>query len=209
MTRLGSAVSSDRFLRQRFVRWLRQGGYWPLGLALVLVVLWAPGDAVLDSLRYERSAISAGQVWRFITGHLVHASFAHLLLNLAGLGVVAALFPGEFSRREWTLVGLTSALAISAGLWWLRPQVTWYVGLSGVLHGILAAGALSWWRSQPRTLAALLSAVLLLKLAWEQWQGALGWSGELPVIVDAHLFGAVGGLAAGIAALLLRRTAAR
>ena len=32
------------------------------------------------------------------------------------------------------------ALAISSGLWWLSPRVTWYVGASGVLHSVMAAG---------------------------------------------------------------------
>jgi rhomboid family GlyGly-CTERM serine protease len=180
-----------------------------VGLGLCLFFLWAVGDQVLDGLRYERGALANGQLWRVITGHLVHASASHLALNLAGLALMVALFPGEYSRREWCLVGFASAFAISAGLWWLQPQVHWYVGLSGVLHGVLAAGALGWWRTQPRLLAGALTAVLLLKLVWEQWHGALGWSGDLTVIVDAHLYGALGGGVAGGCLMLWRTHHAR
>ena len=200
---------ADGLSRQAAVRWLRHGGYWPLGLALFLILLWAFGDATLGALRYERTAIGAGQLWRLVTGNLVHANFAHLLLNLSGLAVVCLLFPGAYSRQGWAFISVASALAVGAGLWWLAPQVTWYVGLSGVLHGILAAGALSWWRNQSRGLAALLSAVLVLKLGWEQSQGALKWSVDLTVIVDAHLFGAIGGLAAALLVIVPGRLSAR
>ncbi len=169
-------------------------------LAILLVVLWASEERSVPALRYERAGLAAGELWRVITGHLVHASLQHLLLNLAGLGLVVLLFPNEYSPREWFLVGVVSSLTIAAGLWWLDPEVGWYVGLSGVLHGVLAAGALAWWRSQTRLLAGLLTAVLVVKLLWEHWQGPLGWSGDLSVIVNAHLYGAVGG---GLTAALL------
>ena len=74
----------------------------------------------------------------------------------------------------------------------------WYVGLSGVLHGALAAGAVAWWRYESKLLALLLSAIFAGKLAWEQWHGALPLSGDLPVVVDAHLYGALGGALAGV-----------
>jgi hypothetical protein len=43
-----------------------------------------------------------------------------------------------------------------------------------------------------------LSAILLGKLAWEQSVGALPLSGDLAVVVDAHLYGALGGLIVGL-----------
>jgi hypothetical protein len=57
-----------------------------------------------------------------------------------------------------------------------------------------------WWRTESRTMALALSAIVLGKLIWEQWHGALPLAGEMTVIVDAHLYGAIGGAlaAAGI-----------
>jgi hypothetical protein len=43
---------------------------------------------------------------------------------------------------------------------------------------------------------------VLGKLAWEQLHGALPLAGEMPVIVDAHLYGAIGG-AVAVAAMRL------
>jgi len=173
-------------------------------LAAGIVLLSASGEAGREALRYQRDAIlERHEYWRLLTGHLVHGSWQHTWLNLAGLGLIASLFRGTYAPVHWCWIGLSSALCIDLGLLWLMPQLQWYVGLSGVLHGGLAAGAVAWWRMEDGRLAAALSAVLLGKLVWEQWQGALPLSGELNVIVNAHLYGATGGLLAGL--LLMRR----
>lgn len=171
---------------------------WLLGLVLLAVVLLSLfGESGRLALRYEREAVLHGEYWRLLTGHLVHGNAQHLVLNGAGLGLIAALFARDYTWRAWLLIALVSLLAIDAGFVFCEPQLVWYVGFSGVLHGALAAGAVAWWRHESRLLALLLSAILLGKLAWEQWQGALPLSGDLPVVVDAHLYGALGGALAG------------
>ncbi len=173
-------------------------GAWLVGLlAAVLVLLWLTGETGRELLRYERTAVLQGQYWRLVTGHLVHGSGQHLLLNAVGLGLIAALFPREYTVRGWLLILASSVVIIDLGFVFLEPQLAWYVGLSGVLHGALAAGAIGWWRHESKPLALALTAVLVGKLAWEQWHGALPLSGDMPVVVDAHLYGAIGGALAG------------
>ena len=134
---------------------------------------------------------------------MVKKSLVRIAL-LAGLAVAAALFARDYSLRGWLLILGFSIATIDIGFVFYEPQLQWYVGFSGVLHGALAAGAIAWIRHESRQLALGLLVVLLGKLAWEQWRGALPLSGDMPVIVDAHLYGAIGGaLAAGI--LWLRR----
>jgi rhomboid family GlyGly-CTERM serine protease len=173
---------------------------WLLGLLVVTVVLLAiGGESARLLLRYERFAVlEAGQYWRLLTAHLVHGSSTHLALNLGGLMLIAALFPKHLSLSGWLTVLLASLIAIDVGFVWNEPQLAWYVGLSGVLHGCLAAGAVTWWRFETRALAVALTLVIAGKLAWEQWQGALPLSGDMPVIVDAHLYGAIGGTVAAL-----------
>ena len=118
---------------------------------------------------------------------------------MVGVGLIAGLFSRDYSFRQWLWILLLSLAAIDVGFVFFEPQLDWYVGLSGVLHGALAAGAVAWWCHERRLLRRSLTAVLVGKLAWEQWHGALPLSGDMPVIVDAHLYGAIGGL---IAALL-------
>lgn len=183
----------------------RTSAAWLLGLLGGAVVLLAlGGETSRLALRYERLAIlGAGEYWRLITAHLVHGSFTHLGLNLAGLALIGALFPRHFSTRGWFAILLLSVVAIDAGFVWNEPQLHWYVGLSGVLHGGLAAGSLAWWRYETKGLALALTVIFVSKLVWEQWQGALPLSGDMPVIVDAHLYGAIGGGLAGAIIILM------
>jgi rhomboid family GlyGly-CTERM serine protease len=186
-------------------------GIWLVGLtAGVSVLLALGGEAARLALRYEREGVLAGEGWRLLTGHFVHGGPAHLLLNIAGLTLIAGLFPRDYSISQWLIVGCASLAAIDLGFVLFEPQLTWYVGLSGLLHGALAAGAVSWWRHESKLLAGSLSAILIGKLAWEQWHGALPLSGDMNVIVDAHLYGAIGGLLAGIGfCLYLQRWSVR
>lgn len=176
----------------------RQAG-WLLGLPAGLAVLIAAGGATARlALRYERGAVLGGEYWRLLTGHFTHYSLAHLLLNLAGLVLIARLFRHSYGMAHWLLIGLASLVSIDLAFVFYEPHVQWYVGLSGLLHGLMAAGALAWWQQETKALALALSVLLAAKLVWEQMQGPLPLSGDMPVMVDAHLFGALGGLAAAL-----------
>ncbi len=179
--------------------------YWDLrrvGSNLVLpILLLALGDthSLQEWLRYQRgSIIEQHQYWRLISAHLVHANWHHTLLNLAGFMMISVLFQDTYKYWQWLCIGLISAICIDLGLVFLMPNLHWYLGLSGVLHGALAAGAVYWWRFDNKLMALMLTGLLVSKLAWEQWQGALPLSGELNVVVNAHLFGAFGGLLASV-----------
>lgn len=174
-------------------------GAWLVGLLVAAAVLLSLGkDTARMLLRYDRDAIlDAGEYWRLVTGHLVHDSFRHLALNLAGLAGLVALFPRHYSWRNWLWIGLASVVAIDVGFVWNEPHLEWYVGLSGLLHGVLTAGTIAWWRFESKALAFALTIVVIAKLAWEQLHGALPLSGDMMVIVAAHLYGAIGGALAG------------
>ena len=192
------ALSFSRRLRQ----WMpndRNGGRWLLGLVfLSLVLLSLAGERWRLLLQYQREAVLQGEYWRLVTAHLVHGSTHHLLLNSAGLLLLGALFhDAGYSWRAWLLIALFSIVAIDLGFVFFEPQVGWYLGLSGVLHGALIAGAMAWWRRQPKWLALVLSAYLVGKLTWEQVYGALPLSGDMPIVVEAHLYGSLGGALAG------------
>jgi rhomboid family GlyGly-CTERM serine protease len=167
---------------------------WLLLILLVLCAVLGLGDNVSELLRYDRSAIAAGGWWRLLTAHIVHLDAHHLALNALGLVLVWSLFAADYDAIEWSIIVLAGALAISSGLWWLSPRVAWYVGASGVLHSVVAAGT-------AKHLAArvwdrwILLVLLSAKLIYEQLGGR-----EPPlVVVDAHLYGAVCGFVVGAA----------
>jgi rhomboid family GlyGly-CTERM serine protease len=184
---------------------LNSDGIHGVVLLLILALLLGlelAGPRVLAALRYERSALAAGQWWRLATAHLVHLDLRHTLLNSLGLILLWALFLRDYRTRQWFLILLTSAAAIDAGLWFFDPGVEWYVGASGVLHGVMAAGVLAAVRRGEWTGFAL-GAFLIVKLIYEHTSGALPLAGpHVPVVVDAHLYGVMG---AAAVALCIRR----
>ncbi|HYC09057.1 MAG TPA: rhombosortase [Steroidobacteraceae bacterium] len=170
-----------------------------LALCLLLVAATLPGDSARRALRYDRAGLAAGQYWRLLSAHLVHLDLRHALLNTLGLALMWALFARDYSPRQWLIIVLASIAAIDAGLWLGDSTVLWYVGSSGALHGVMAAGTVAHLRAGERD-GWILAALLLAKLAYEQWAGPLPLSGSDPVVVDAHLYGVLGGalMAAGL-----------
>ncbi|MGB5492555.1 MAG: rhombosortase [Woeseiaceae bacterium] len=178
--------------------------WWlPFSMLLLALVLAFGGEATRVALRFDRPGILEGDWWRLISGHFVHLGGAHFALNAAGLGLVWYLVGKSFNGSRWLLIVIACLLGMDLGFWFLKPEISWYVGLSGLLHGLLAAGLAEKLR-QPETETFILAALLLGKLAFEQLSGPLpgseGTAGG-PVVVDAHLFGAVSG---ALAAILLR-----
>jgi rhomboid family GlyGly-CTERM serine protease len=179
-----------------------------LGIALLaacglLLLPVLAGDAGREALRYDRTALAAGQEWRLLTAHFVHLDFDHAALNSLGLVLMWALFARDYRPRQWLAILLGSIAAIDAGLWLRDSTVAWYVGSSGALHGIMAAGTLAHLRRRDLD-GWILAVFILLKLAYEQSAGALPFTdSHAGVVVDAHLFGTLGG--AGIAAFLRPR----
>src|ERR1700685_1933120 len=187
LAQIAAALQLDRG------RWI-----WLLAILLVLDAVLGLGDSVGQLLRYDRSAIAAGGWWRLLTAHIVHLDVHHLLVNELGLVLMWSLFAQDYDAVEWCVIVLSGALAISSGLWRLSPRVSWYVGASGVLHSVMAAGAAKHLveRSWDRW---ILIIGLCAKLAWEQFHA----SSAVLIVVDAHLYGALCGFAVG-AALSLR-----
>ena len=159
---------------------------------LALPELW--GDSVRQALSYDRAALAEGQWWRVLTGHFVHLDAQHTLVNIFGLVLMWALFVRDYSPLRWATIYLTAALAVSAGLWFLRPGILWYVGASGVLHGVMAAGTLAHLRRRDLD-AWILATFLVAKLGYEQFARAMPFQDAGETVVDAHLFGAIGALA--------------
>src|ERR1700761_6565739 len=122
------------------LQWDRGRWFWLLLILLLLYAVLALGDSVGMLLRYDRGGIAAGGWWRLLSAHIVHLDLHHLILNELGLVLLWSLFAQDYDAVDWCSVVLSGALCISCGLWWLSPKVTWYVGASGVLHTVLAAG---------------------------------------------------------------------
>ena len=165
-----------------------------LAACALLALLELGGDPLRHALSYDRTALAHGEWWRAVTAHFVHMDAEHTLLNVLGVVLMWALFARDYSLLRWSAIYLASSLAISAGLWMLNPGVPWYMGASGALHGVMAAGTLAHLRRRDLD-SGVLALILLAKLGYEQFAGSMPFAGDARTVVDAHLYGAIGGLA--------------
>ncbi len=191
---------------RRLLQSLNCDGRYGLALLAACALLILPelaGEAGKLAWRYDRAGLAAGQLWRLITAHIVHLNLEHAALNSLGLVLMWALFVRDYSPRQWLFIVLGSIAAIDAGLWMRDSTIAWYVGSSGAMHGVMSAGTLAHVRRRDLD-GWILAIFLIVKLGYEQTAGALPFADTGPgVVVNAHLYGAIGGLA--VAAFLKSR----
>jgi rhomboid family GlyGly-CTERM serine protease len=177
----------------------------PIVLSLIILAVAALGEVGIKWLKYigplehGEGALS----FRWLTGHFTHLGWRHSWLNIAGLMSVGLVYGHLFSVKTWLIFIMICAFGISLGLYFYSPQIEYYVGLSGVLHGMLAlavsfailhpllsdsssVGSLKWEE-------ILVFIGLWTKVAYEQILGAVPITATIAgdvVIVDAHFYGA-------------------
>ncbi len=172
--------------------------------AIVLAVLAAELFLPADLLAYRR-ALAAREPWRLFTGHFVHLSLLHAALNVVALLLLDRLFADRLRPRElFAILGIAPTV-MSLILWLALPELQWYRGLSGVLHAVYFAGCVVWIAASAGRARWLPSAALVggtLKVLLEQpWDASFPMHEMLRVAVvpQAHLVGAIVGIAAGLA----------
>jgi rhomboid family GlyGly-CTERM serine protease len=170
-----------------------------LGHSNVVLLEWHPSAALT-------------QPWRWWTAAFVHYSLLHLLANLAGVALTAAL---GFVARVPTRVAMAWLVAMPLthlGLL-LQPSLARYGGLSGVLHAGVALVAFQILVDGSRV-QRWIGAAILIGLASKimieaPWTGPLqyrsGW--DIAVAPLAHATGFAAGVSVG--ALLWATTQVR
>lgn len=88
-----------------------------------------------DLLIYDRRAILSGELWRFLTGHLVHFSWGHLFFNLLGF-VIAGWIVWRRGYSGFWILCVISSVAISGTLL-LQPEVIYFGGISGIVNAAI------------------------------------------------------------------------
>jgi rhomboid family GlyGly-CTERM serine protease len=173
-------------------------------LALTCALAAAAGPAAFEALAYLRHAVLAGEAWRLLTTHLVHADGTHLAWNLGGLALVALAVARELAARQWIVVIVGAGIGGPLGVLLLSPHTAAMAGLSDLLHGLLAAGGIAALR-RDRRLGVVVLLALVAKLAAEQvgvWPAGVRLG--RPTATDAHLCGALAGAVVGMALVLAR-----
>lgn len=173
-------------------------------LTSTLLYLWygfVSDVSVSDlALSFHREQARSGSWWQWISAHFMHTNFFHYALNMIGLALLWILHAEYASVKSFGINFLVLALGISLGIYYFSPTLTWYVGMSGVLHGIFAWGiVIDLYRK--RKSGYLLLIGLVIKLVNERFFASSTFMAELieaGVAIDAHLYGAVIGLGLGV-----------
>lgn len=185
---------------------------WTLRIASVMLLLnlglfspWPNAfDRLLSELQFDRDAILEGQVWRLISGNLVHLSVEHLLLDVGVFLFIGIIYEDALGNScPWML--LSTGLIVTTSVLIGMPSMTIYRGFSGVDSGQVAAVLCLEYQSRNRTwyewiLVIFATGIFALKLGYECVTGrlffgsdSLGDLGE-PVPL-AHVAGALGAVA--------------
>lgn len=167
----------------------------PLGVLIVSWLLFLLAPINYDWFAYERDLITQ-QWWRLISGNFLHTNFNHLLLNSAGVILLWALHGQYFTAKSYLLYVCLLCLATTLGIYSFAPQLLWYVGLSGALHGLFMLGAYFDIKQGFKS-GWLLMIAVLAKVIHEQFYGAsddIATLIDAKVAIDAHLYGCIAGV---------------
>ncbi|MEH6447124.1 MAG: rhombosortase [Oleispira sp.] len=166
-------------------------------LLILIVVLTLLEPISSDWLMFDRAAIDKGQVWRLFSAHFVHLSPTHMFGNAMGIVLLAYIAGRDLNNLVGLLLLAWCVLVVGFGLYWYADYLQRYVGLSGVLHGLLlVAPFVSKFYS--RRIAGCFLVVIVAKVIWEQSSfyddmamvGMIGGRVE----TNAHLLGTIAGL---------------
>ena len=169
------------------------GPLFLIGLCALLFALEPLSNTVLA---FDREKIRQFQLWRMVTGNLLHTNFHHLLLNLSGVLLLWALHGYYFTTARYLYLVLYCSVVTAVGLMVFSPNMLWYVGLSGTLHGLFTLGAYYDVKHRLKSGWLLLIGVSI-KVAYEQLAGPsedLARLIDANVAIDAHLYGYLAGL---------------
>ncbi|NQZ49437.1 MAG: rhombosortase [Moritella sp.] len=172
-------------------RWLN---WFFLGLlCLIIYAISAENITVLD---YNRESIINGEYWRLISGNFNHTNIYHLLLNLGALAVIGGLHYRYYNSAAYTSLILLLSIGVGVGILWLSPSTHLYVGLSGILHGIIIVGAVIDVTKKYYSGYVLMIGTVLKVINEQLFNSPVEISQliEAKVLTEAHLYGLVTGL---------------
>lgn len=175
-------------IQHRWLNWLILGI-----LCLIIYYISASNITVLD---YNRELVINGELWRLVSGNFNHTNIYHLLLNMSALAVICGLHYRYYNSTAFLSLVLLLSIGVGAGIFYFSPSTHLYVGLSGILHGIIIVGAIIDATKGFYTGYILIIGTILKVINEQLFNSPIELSQliEAEVLTEAHLYGLVSGL---------------
>lgn len=174
---------------------LRTGLVFALGYLAVLWATHAGNDVFFGGLlsNYGIHPLDFNGIWGIVTAPLLHVDWEHLMGNSLP-GAVFCFLIGLSGRKTWWEVTILVVLIGGLGTWLLGGPGSNHVGASSLVYGwlayLLVRGIFN--RSLSQFLLGVILGIAYSGLVW----------GVLPIYEgvswQGHLFGAMGGIVAGM-----------
>ncbi len=177
-----------------------------LTASLLLFVFQFIQQFIVD-LAYHRALIENQEYWRLLTGGLVHANTAHLLLNIAGLFCLLMLYEHQITTQVWCGISLLLVFCVNIAIYVLLPSTEFYLGFSGALHGLYTWYSIVEWARKRSWFPVCVILLLMIKLGIDALSGN-NLSSEIigmRVHWQSHWIGSLAGV---VLALAYKRKAA-
>jgi rhomboid family GlyGly-CTERM serine protease len=162
-------------------------------------LVWLRGAMV-----FSREAILGGEYWRLLTGQLLFFGHYDLCLDILPLPILGYLLEPE-ARKRMLAIMLISALGVGLCVLLFNPELELYCGISGIVYGVIAWGLIVYYRrieGKEYGVWLLLLSMFILKIVLEcAGSGFAPMHSQnlaFPALPEAHLYGALAGLAGAI-----------
>ena len=171
--------------------------WFPLLLTGAMALIHYIGAAASELLIFDRAKIMDGELWRLVTGHLVHLNFQHLIWNALAYLILAVMARHDEGISYSRQAGIIAAgiVAIDAAIFLSPTQLSYYAGFSGVLNALWAVMIVEAWWQKRSGFIALIGLLSLMKIAYEAVTAeTLFFYTPWPAAFEGHAGGALAGL---------------
>ncbi len=104
-------------------------------VAVSLIAMYAPGNAIDQGLQLDKVAVAAGEWWRLLSVTLLHAGLLHLGFNMYALYLVGPVVERQYGWKWFLVLYLLCALGGSIASYMLGSGRL-AVGASGAIFGL-------------------------------------------------------------------------
>lgn len=142
-----------------------------------------------EIFQWERLAIENREIWRIMSGTFSHNNLNHLVINLLSFICVYFYYSVNHSNKEFYLI--TFVLSLIGGISLLSTNYSIYVGMSGLIYGLIGYLSTSDIFTKYRNTSIIILLLISMKIFSESIWGADNYIAELinsDIAIESHRF---------------------